>query len=474
MINPLRIRTLNDQPYKGGAVVYHMCRDLRAHDNDALLYALYLAKERNAPLVVEYVIYNYLWEGATRRFYDWVIASLKEVEHELRNHNIPLRVIIEDKKLFSLHSVNHRKEDVGAIIFDQLPLHFMKKVHALYKKTYHDVPLFEVDAHNCVPVWHLSDKQEFAARTIRGKVYKTLPSYLEPHEKLIKYKENETIMTQIKPVDWDAISKQLICREDVVLPAWIQPGERGAQKILELFLEKKLSTYEEDRNNFTKDGQSNLSPYLSHGNISRRSIVLALLEKKKVSISSIIDEKQNGSNGKLGSAASFVEELVVRAELSENFCFYNSHYDSAEGFPDWAQKELNKAKNDKREYLYTQKEFEEAKTHDEVWNAAQKQMVTHGKMHGYMRMYWAKKILEWSSSPEEAMKIAVYLNDVYELDGRDPNGYVGCAWSIGGLHDRPWFARPVFASIRYMALSGVEKRGDVKTYIDTWLQKTLF
>jgi deoxyribodipyrimidine photo-lyase len=169
------------------------------------------------------------------------------------------------------------------------------------------------------------------------------------------------------------------------------------------------------------------------------------------------------------SLSAFIEETLVRAELAENFCYYNNHYNNTQGFPRWAQETLAKALSDKREHLYTRQEFEGARTHDDLWNAAQKQLVVSGKIHGYMRMYWAKKILEWTKTPAEALSIAIYLNDMYELDGRDPNGYVGCAWSIGGLHDRPWFRRPIFGTVRYMARSGVEKKGDVKKYIDTWL-----
>lgn len=190
-----------------------------------------------------------------------------------------------------------------------------------------------------------------------------------------------------------------------------------------------------------------------------------------LTISDIFDPIQNGSNEKSGSIAAFVEECIIRAELSDNFCFYNNMYNSTSGFPAWAVETLHKAQSDIREYIYTVEEFEQGKTHDLLWNAAQEQMIQSGKMHGYMRMYWAKKILEWTKSPEDALRIAIYLNDVYELDGRDPNGYVGCAWSIGGVHDRPWFGRPIFGAIRYMAQSGVEKRGKVDDYIEKWSLK---
>lgn len=162
----------------------------------------------------------------------------------------------------------------------------------------------------------------------------------------------------------------------------------------------------------------------------------------------------------------FLEELIIRRELSDNFCFYNEDYDNFKGFPEWAKKTLQKHKNDKREYLYSAIEFERALTHDELWNAAQMEIVRKGKMHGYMRMYWAKKILEWSESPEKAMEIAIYLNDRYGLDGRDPNGYTGIAWSIGGVHDRAWNERKIFGKIRYMSHGGCKSKFDVEKYIE--------
>ena len=158
--------------------------------------------------------------------------------------------------------------------------------------------------------------------------------------------------------------------------------------------------------------------------------------------------------------------MIIRRELSDNFCEYEKNYDYFEGFHHWAQKSLNEHRNDEREYIYTDEQFEEADTHDPLWNAAQNQMKTTGKMHGYMRMYWAKKILEWSPSPEIALQVAINLNDKYELDGRDPNGYTGIAWSIGGIHDRAWFERPVYGKIRYMNYNGCKSKFNVFKYIE--------
>jgi len=166
----------------------------------------------------------------------------------------------------------------------------------------------------------------------------------------------------------------------------------------------------------------------------------------------------------------YLEELIIRRELADNFCYYHpSDYDTVGCFPDWSKQDITKHRKDKREYVYTLKQFALAKTHDPLWNAAQQEMVKHGKMHGYMRMYWAKKILEWSASVEDAINIAITLNDRYELDGRDPNGYAGIAWSMGGVHDRPWSRRPIFGRVRYMNDRGCARKFDVEAYCKRWL-----
>lgn len=470
MINPLRVRNLNNVEYTEGTVVYQMCRDLRAHDNDALLFAKELADKHKAPLIVTYVIYNYTWLGATKRFYDWVFESLQETERILRAHNIPLMVVFQNENIFKHVLQEKIPESIGAVVVEQIPLRFMDKWKERFLKhnTHHHASLYEVDSHNVVPVWLLSDKQEFAARTIRTKMHNKVSSFLDEYDKLSKHKHNDALMEDVPQVNWDEVRSKLVCREDVYLPARTTPGEKGAHDILNHFLANKLDEYDVSRNDIAIDGQSNLSPYIAHGNLSKRRVILSLLKHNNIEIKDAFDSVKNGSNGEMDSVASFIEECVIRSELAENFCYYNKNYDKVSGFPRWALEAHKKASTDKRAYIYTLEEFEQAKTHDELWNAAQLQMVLTGKMHGYLRMYWAKKILEWTKSADDALRIAITLNDTYELDGRDPNGYVGCAWSIGGLHDRPWFPRPIFGTIRYMAYSGVEKRGDVKKYIATW------
>jgi deoxyribodipyrimidine photo-lyase len=191
---------------------------------------------------------------------------------------------------------------------------------------------------------------------------------------------------------------------------WAKPGTLAGWDVLESFVEKRLRKFNEKRNDPTNDALSNLSPWFHFGQISVQRCILTVQKHKSKAAESV---------------AAFCEEAIVRRELSDNFCFYNKNYDNLKGCHDWAQKTLNDHKKDKREYVYTRAEFEEGKTHDDLWNSAQIQLRTEGKMHGFLRMYWAKKVLEWTSSPEEALATAIYLNDRFSLDGRDPNGYVG-------------------------------------------------
>ncbi len=251
-------------------------------------------------------------------------------------------------------------------------------------------------------------------------------------------------------IDWNYIENSLNINRDVKEVTWNKPGEKAAQKSFRDFLHNKFDNYHELRNDPSKDGQSNLSPYLHFGQISAQRIAL---EVQRI-------------EGNKESEKIFLEELIVRRKLSDNFCYFNKNYDSFEGFHDWGKKTLNDHHKGEGEYLYTLEDFEHADTHEDLWNAAQTEMVITGKMHGYIRMYWAKKILEWSKSPENALRTAIYLNDKYELDGRNPNGYTGIAWSIGGVHDRPWFERPVYGKIRYMNRNGAAKKFDIHSYIN--------
>jgi len=440
-MNNKRLRILKDGKLSNAPVVYWMQRDQRVHDNWALIYAQEIAIKIEQPL---YVLFNLVpkFLDATFRQYDFMIKGLKEIEDELKKFNINFILTIGNPEEEIPNFIS--KINTSILIADFNPLKIIRR----WKKAVADkinVPLHEIDAHNIVPFHQVSDKQEFAAYTIRPKIQKLLPEFLDEFPKLKKMK-NEI---HSKKINWEKVYSSLQINFDIKGIDWLQPGEKAAHKILQDFIDNKFHLYETDRNLPTHDAQSNLSPYFHFGQIAPQRVAL------------VIQHLTDCDN----SQKAFLEEMIVRRELSDNFCYYNKNYDSFDGFPQWAKDSLNLHRKDKREYVYSAEEFEFAKTQDELWNAAQLEMIKKGKMHGYMRMYWAKKILEWSNSPEEALSIAIYLNDKYELDGRDPNGYTGIAWSIGGLHDRAWFERPVYGKIRYMNYNGCAKKFDVKKYI---------
>jgi deoxyribodipyrimidine photo-lyase len=442
MVNPKRIRFLQTGSETAGSVIYWMSRDQRVHDNWALLYAQQLALEKKLPLAVVFNLVPDFLE-ATIRQYGFMLKGLAELDQELKQYNIPF-FLLPGKPEVEIPKFT-KKNNASILISDFDPLR-IKRIwkREVVKKI--QIPFYEVDAHNIVPCLHVSDKLEFAAYTIRPKINKALIEFIDEFPPLKKMKKSELASDKI---DWEKINKSLKIDFTVKEVDWIKPGEKSAQKCLKNFLENKFEQYHELRNDPTKDGQSNLSPYLHFGQISAQRIAL---------------ETQRFSGNK-ESERSFLEELIIRRELSDNFCYFNPKYDSFEGFHDWAKTSLNEHRKDEREFVYSREDFEQAKTHEDLWNAAQTELLQTGKLHSYMRMYWAKKILEWSSSPEEALRIAIYLNDKYELDGRDPNGYTGCAWSIGGVHDRPWFERAVYGKIRYMNRNGAKNKFDIERYI---------
>jgi deoxyribodipyrimidine photo-lyase len=441
-MNPQRVRILNKGIIKSGPVVYWMQRDQRVHDNWALLYAQEKAIENNSPLHIVFNLFPDFLE-ATIRQYGFMLKGLEEIQSELSKYNIPFHLTFGKPGETIPEFV--KKIKASLLVTDFYPIKIVRKWKESVTKGI-DIPFHEVDAHNIVPCWIASPKLEFAAYTIRPKINKLLPDFLDDFLNLKKMKPDQN---DFETIDWNSFKKKLKINFSVPEVEWIIPGESAAHNTLEIFLEHKFENFEKLRNDPTLNAQSNLSPYLHFGNISAQRIA--------ISIQPLIEYPE--------SQKSFLEELIIRRELADNFCFYNNDYDSFNGFHSWAKDSLNLHREDKRDFIYPLERFENAETHDPLWNAAQIEMTTKGKMHGFMRMYWAKKILEWTKSPEDALDIAIYLNDKYELDGRDPNGYAGIVWSIGGVHDRAWTERNVFGKIRYMNFTGCKRKFDVNLYI---------
>ena len=446
-MNKKRIRKLNNvQVGSSGPVIYWMDRERRIEDNWSLISAYSAAQELQVPLLIYYAIPDEFM-GANLRTYDFMLRGLQETFESAFKLNIGCLLEVVDPVVGVENLVS--RVNASAVFTDFSPLKLPRKWRDSLAKTL-KVALFEVDSRNIVPCFIASDKLEFGARTIRPKIHKLLPEFLDEFPVLkddsIKldnsdYYTNFNIQNILNSMNLD---------ESVSPVDTFVAGETSAYKVLADFIDYKLSAYDSDRNDPNKSVISNLSPYLHFGQISSQRCVLDIQHS---------DLSENFKEV-------FIEEIVVRRELADNFCYYCPNYDSVDCAWDWAKKSLAEHANDKREYLYSYQDFEKALTHDSLWNAAQNEMVLTGKMHGFMRMYWAKKILEWTETPAQAFEFAIKLNNKYELDGRDSNGYTGVAWSICGVHDRAWFDRPVFGKIRYMNYNGCKRKFDVEAYID--------
>ncbi|MBQ4645833.1 MAG: hypothetical protein IJB79_00640 [Candidatus Gastranaerophilales bacterium] len=275
-----------------------------------------------------------------------------------------------------------------------------------------DFKIYEIDGHNIIPAKFVSKKQEYSAATLRIKIYHNIYPFL----------------TEFMNLTSDKVE---------------------ADYVLDDFIKNKLQYYSENKNDPSVNVVSSLSKYLNLGFISSQRIALEVIQSGVKDI----------------NKETFLEELIIRKELSDNFCLYSKSFKNFSSIPNWAKMSLENHKYDIRPYIYSIEMLESAKTHDKLWNATQTQLIKEGTIHGYLRMYWAKKILEWMSTPEEALKTAIYLNDKFAYDAPSANGYVGILWAIGGLHDRAFADYPVTGKIRRMTYDSIKRKYDLFSYI---------
>jgi len=444
MTDPSRKRILKDGSMGSGPVLYWMSRDQRVQDNWALLASQEAALETGRPLEVCFTLADSFLE-APLRAYDFMLKGLEKVAEELNTLRIPFNFLLGDPVQNLSRLV--REKDISLIVCDFDPLKIKRKWKDSLSERI-SIPFHEVDAHNIVPCWLASDKQEYAAYTFRPKIRRKLDHFLTDFPGMTPQRQDPPPGSEKLPLR--ETLDRIRCDRKAGPVKWIEPGSGAALDKLRDFIRNRLQGYSARRNDPGLNWLSDLSPYLHFGHICAQRVAMEILRSSSPS------ENQEA----------FLEELIVRKELADNFCFYNSLYDSVSGYPAWARKTLKEHRNDQRQFQYSFLELEEGRTHDPLWNAGQKEMVHRGKMHSWMRMYWAKKILEWTSCPEEAHSTALRLNDRYELDGRDPNGYTGIAWSLGGVHDRAWPDRPIFGKIRYMNFNGAKRKFNVQRYLD--------
>lgn len=447
-----RMQQLSDvkAPDSASCVMYIMSRDQRVAYNAALLAAQKHADALQLPLKVVFFLYHASGHRAQEHF-TFMLDGLREVGSNLAKKNISFEVIDSKNDIQQALKTTLRNVNPAALYMDFSPLVSGTKIRSHVSKLA-ECPAFYVDAHNIVPVWIASNKQEIAARTIRPKINRHLKEFLDDMDQVSKHhygtgKDNTSYANLKKVISHVNSNGQKL--------TW-KSGEKAAQKALDEFIDERLNGYADKRNNPSFDHLSELSPYLHFGQLSALYIALR------------VHEEMQKDSALVKDGEAFLEEMIIRRELSDNFCFYNQDYKSLKGAPEWAQKTLADHAHDEREHIYTYEELRDGKTHDAAWNAAQIQLVKHGKMHGYMRMYWAKKVLEWTKTPETALRFLIELNDYYSIDGGDPNGYVGILWSVAGLHDHGWGERPIYGKVRSMVYSGLKRKFDIEAYEKQW------
>lgn len=440
MIELSRIKNLNSKPIrKAGCVIYWMQASQREEFNHALEYGIQKANELNKPFYVYFGL-TVSYPEANLRHYNFMLEGLKETANSLKKRGISFVIQKEEP----VKGIINASDKACLVVTDMGYTKIQKQWRRDAAKAL-DCLLIQVESDVIVPVETASSKEDYAASTIRRKISGQLLTYLKPlkREKLL------TKSPALKGIDLNDIDKTLRlfnCDKTVGKSPTFIGGNSQAKMWLKSFIKNKLKIYFASRSDPSLDCESKLSPYLHFGQISSLYIALEVLKS---------GERINSS---------FLEELIIRRELAVNFVHYNSSYDSIACLPKWAKQTLIDHESDTRPYIYNLKELEEAKTHDPYWNAAQLQMIKTGKMHNYIRMYWGKKVIEWSKTAEQAYKTLIYLNDKYELDGRDPNGYAGIAWCFG-KHDRAWTERNVFGMIRYMNAKGLEIKFHIKEYV---------
>lgn len=446
MIEAGRISTKNKFPENssGKYVLYMMQASQRINYNHALEYAVEIANRFKKPLIVAFAVIPYFPSGNTRH-YRFMFEGIVELQKEFKKIGI----------LFAVKLGNYEdliiklSEEAVAVITDKGYLRYQRDIR---EKSYSKikVKVFEIESDVVVPIKVVSIKKEPYARTIRNKIFAKIDDYLKYDFKLPELINKNYSKVKIKP-DFntiDEMEKSIRVEKLSDCSKFFKGGYREAIKKLDVFLKEKIFNYIQ-RSNPSVDYGSNLSPYLHFGQISPVEVI------KKVISLKISPDILN----------SFIDEIVVWRELARNFVTYDENYDNLNSIPPWALKELKKHSKDKKAYVYDVDDFENSKTHDPYWNSAQKELVITGKIHNYMRMYWGKKIIEWSRDYKTAYEIMIYLNDKYAIDGRDPNGYMNISWCFGNF-DRPFFSRPVFGRIRYMSENGLKRKFDMNAYLD--------
>ncbi len=440
-----RIRILNSDPGRSTAayVLYWMQANRRVAENHALAHAVEIANANRLPLLV-YEGLTFDYPAANDRLHSFFLQGVPDTAAALRRIGAGYVFYLRRRRSDPNDALYRLAGKAHSVVTDDYPVGIVARHNARVPDRI-GIPYVAVDS-SCIVPMSVHEKRNYGAYTIRPRIKRALPLYLKPVDMprlRVKWREALT------PPDIRELGENEIDHS-------VQPsieytgGSRAAHARLELFLEERLYRYGRESSQPSKHATSNLSPYLHFGHISALEVALTV--------------RAHAEEHKL-MPDEFLEELIVRRELAFNFArFAGSAVESLEALPDWCKRTMEKHAGDQRPYLYSVEQFENAATHDELWNATQRELLLRGTIHGYYRMYWGKKIIEWSATYDEALRTMIRLHDVYALDGRDPNTYTNILWCFG-LHDRPWGERPVFGQLRYMSLEGMKRKTDVSAYI---------
>jgi len=483
-IPEIRVSRCNEAPVRdrGDYVLYWMTAFRRTRWNFSLQKAVDWANRLGKPLMVfEALRVGYLW--ASDRFHRFVIDGMADNAEACAKSGVTYYPYLEPSPDADKGLLAALAERACLVVTDDFPAFFLPRMVASASSK---IPVYmeKVDSNGLLPM-KAADRVFAAAKFFRTFLQKELPLHLSqmPDAEPLKALKSKTSVPRLEPLldRWPAASLKTL-REDpkglAKFPVNHEVGvvdERGgaeeASKRLKRFLEKKLSRYEENRNHPDEDGTSGLSPYLHFGHLSVHEIFSRLAAKEEWALDHLPKKATGGRNGwwrMSEPAEAFLDELVTWRELGFNMCSRRQDYDLYSSLPAWAQQTLKDHEGDRRRHLYPLEQFEKAQTHDPLWNAAQGQLLQEGRIHNYLRMVWGKKILEWSSSPQEALHIMIELNNKYGLDGRDPNSYTGIMWILG-RYDRPWGPeRPVFGKIRYMSSENTLRKVRAMEYMEKY------
>jgi deoxyribodipyrimidine photo-lyase len=480
----IRIQKSNDAPVnpEGDFVLYWMIAFRRVNWNFSLQRAVEWSKELNKPLIVlEALRCGYQW--ASDRLHQFILDGLADNARSLKKTNVLYYPYVEEVKGEGKGFIEALAEKSCVVITDDFPSFFLPRMIAAVSRRL-PVLLEQVDSNGLLPV-RAADKVYTTAFAFRRFLQKKLPGCFtqRPKANPLSRVKLPGLGALPKGIEkrWPMASLHLLKGSPEVLAELPidhdvqvveeRGGPKQAKLVLKKFLENRLSLYPEDRNHPDEEGTSGLSPYLHFGHISVHEVFDRVLKKEEWS-SKMISSKTTGSRsgwwGMSEAAEAFLDELVTWRELGFNMCWQRKDYDQLKSLPEWAMKTLKRHEKDKRPYLYTLEELQKAKTHDPLWNAAQIQLIQEGRIHNYLRMLWGKKILHWTKTPREALKVMIELNNKYALDGRDPNSYSGIFWVLG-RYDRAWGPeRRVFGKVRYMSSKNTARKLRVKAYLNKY------